>query len=173
MDTSIVDSATDRQTNPESFHGLWERHARDLYRFCFWLGGDRGTAEDLVSETFLRVWSSSTPVAELTVRAYLFSIARNLFLQGLRRRNRERPLEAAPEASPVSLERELEERERLRQTLEAMRELPEIDRSALLLRAEQGLPYEEIALILGLPVATLKVKVHRARMRLAQKGNTK
>ena len=43
-----------------------------------------------------------------------------------------------------------------------------MDRAALLMRADEGLPYEEIAVALSLPVATVKVKVHRARLKLAQ-----
>jgi RNA polymerase sigma-70 factor (ECF subfamily) len=49
--------------------------------------------------------------------------------------------------------------------------MPETDRAALLMRADEGLPYEEIAAALGLPVATVKVKVHRARLRLAHVRN--
>jgi len=49
---------------------------------------------------------------------------------------------------------------------EAMALLPEIDRSALLLRVMEGLPYEEIAAVLRISIAAAKVKVHRARLRL-------
>jgi RNA polymerase sigma-70 factor (ECF subfamily) len=49
----------------------------------------------------------------------------------------------------------------------ALRQLPEVDRAALLMRAEDGLPYEEIAAALGLSVAAARVKVHRARLKLA------
>jgi len=46
--------------------------------------------------------------------------------------------------------------------------LPELDRAALLMRALEDLPYEEIALALGISVASAKVKVHRARLALEQ-----
>jgi RNA polymerase sigma-70 factor (ECF subfamily) len=101
------------------------------------------------------------------VRSYLFATARNVYFQQLRRARRETSLDPAL-PSPGSLAREAESREQLRQTREAMRQLPEIDRAALLLRFEEGLAYEEIAAVLRLPVATAKVKVHRARLRLAQ-----
>ena len=48
-----------------------------------------------------------------------------------------------------------------------MAELPEIDRTALLLRAEHELPYDEIARVLQISLSAAKVKVHRARLRLA------
>ena len=55
--------------------------------------------------------------------------------------------------------------------LRALQEFPEVDRAALLMRADEGLSYEEIAVALGLPVPTVKVKVHRARLRLAKIRN--
>jgi len=54
-----------------------------------------------------------------------------------------------------------------RQTMAAVHTLPEIDRTVLLLRAEQDLSYEEIAAVTGLSVAAAKVKVFRARAKLA------
>ena len=53
-----------------------------------------------------------------------------------------------------------------RRTLEAVHALPEIDRTVLLLRAEQDLSYEDIAAVTGLSVAAAKVKVFRARAKL-------
>jgi RNA polymerase sigma-70 factor (ECF subfamily) len=50
----------------------------------------------------------------------------------------------------------------------ALRKLSEVDRAALLMRAQEGMTYEEIAQALDLPVTTVKVKVHRARLKLMQ-----
>jgi RNA polymerase sigma-70 factor (ECF subfamily) len=52
--------------------------------------------------------------------------------------------------------------------LEQLQRLPEVDRSAVLMRALESAPYEEIARALGLSVAAAKVKVHRARLTLAK-----
>jgi len=52
--------------------------------------------------------------------------------------------------------------------LTAVRQLPEAERTALLLRVNHELPYTEIGVILGIPPATAKVRVHRARLRLAE-----
>jgi RNA polymerase sigma-70 factor (ECF subfamily) len=52
--------------------------------------------------------------------------------------------------------------------LTALARLPEIDRAAVLMRADGGLPYEEIAAALQVSVAAAKVKVHRARLKLAE-----
>lgn len=49
----------------------------------------------------------------------------------------------------------------------AIQALPEVDRAAFLLRIQNGLPYDEIARIMQLPLTTVKVKIHRARLKLA------
>ncbi len=56
--------------------------------------------------------------------------------------------------------------------LAALQQLPEIDRTVLLMRALDEMPYEEIAEALGIPVVTAKVKVHRARLKLMQTRHT-
>ena len=154
------------------FHELYESYFRDVYRFALYLTGDPALADDVTSETFIRVWSSPEPVRLATVKAYLLTIARNLCLMERRRSLRRQSLdETVPDSGP-SLLRQVEVKDELGRVLRALQELPEADRAALLMRADEGLPYEEIAAALGLPVATVKVKVHRARLRLAQVRNS-
>lgn len=150
-----------------SFHDLWVAHARDVYQFALWLSGNTATAEDLTSEAFLRVWGAWDRVAWPTVKSYLLATTRNLYLHQLRRLQREGPLEDTI-AEKGSLAEQVEQKHQLERTMAAMQQLAEVDRAALLLRAEQGLSYEDIAATLQLPMATAKVKVHRARLRLAQ-----
>jgi RNA polymerase sigma-70 factor (ECF subfamily) len=154
---------------PAGFSDLYERYSRDVYRFALYLSGDPNLAEDITAESFLRVWSAAAPVRLASVKAYLLAIARNLYLHELRRSKRLDELEERL-PSTVSLQRETEARDQLDRVLADLRELPEADRTAVLLRAEDGLSYEEIAEVLSLPVATVKVKVHRARLKLAEKS---
>ena len=70
-----------------------------------------------------------------------------------------------PDSSP-SLESRTEHKAELRAVMEGLRELAEVDRAALLMRVQEEMSYEEIAEALELPVSTVKVKVHRARMKL-------
>jgi RNA polymerase sigma-70 factor, ECF subfamily len=150
------------------FHELYESYSRDVYRFALYLSGDPVLADDITSETFVRVWSSPEPIRLATVKAYLLTIARNLWLMERRRCLRRQGLdETIPDTAP-SMFRQVEVKDELDRVLRALQEFPEVDRAALLMRADEGLPYEEIAVALGLPVATVKVKVHRARLRLAQ-----
>ena len=67
----------------------------------------------------------------------------------------------------ASIELRLEQREQLAHVRATLASLAEVDRSALLLRALHDMPYEEIARVLDISLAAAKVKVHRARLRLA------
>src|SRR5690349_13600465 len=153
------------------FHELYESYSRDVYRFALYLSGDPALADDVTSETFVRVWSSPQPVRLATVKAYLLTIARNLWLMERRRYIRNRDLDKTIPDSAQSALRRAEVNDELERVLRALQEFPEVDRAALLMRADEGLSYEEIAVALGLPVATVKVKVHRARLKLAQIRN--
>ena len=144
-------------------HDLYSRYAS---RFALYLCGNEALADDLTSETFLRAWSSATPIRESTVKAYLFTIVRHLYLSELRRSSRQEALsDTIPSAAPDQHDA-LESMNSMTAVLNALRQLPEIDRAALLLRAHDGMPYEQIAEILKLSTANAKVKVHRARLKL-------
>jgi len=153
------------------FHDLYVSYARDVYRFALYLSGDPALADDITSETFIRVWSSPEPIRLATVKAYLLTIARNLWLTERKRRLRSQDLDDTIPDTSQSVSRQVEVKDELDRVLRALREIPEVDRAALLMRVDEGLRYEEVAAALGLPVATVKVKVHRARLRLAQIRN--
>jgi RNA polymerase sigma-70 factor (ECF subfamily) len=149
------------------FSTLYKKYAPDVFRFALYLSGDRSQAEDLTSETFVRAWTSPEAIEAATVKAYLFTITRNLFLHGLRRKSRHIQLEEElrdPQASPYV---QAEQKEEFRALLAGLQELPEIDRAALLMRALDGMAYEEISRSLGISLASAKVKIHRARLALA------
>lgn len=149
------------------FETLYRTHAAAILRFAWGLCGDRSRAEDIVSETFVRVLTRAPRIETQTARAYLLTIARNCYLGGLRRRQREVPLPEdlpAPDEDPAG---RLHNEARLAATLDALRDLPEGERAALLLRVDHDLPYEEIAAALEISVGAAKVRVHRARLRLA------
>ncbi len=148
------------------FQELYDSHAADVYRFAFSLAGDRMEAEDITSETFVRAWARREAIRTETLKAYLFTIARNTFLERLRKRRREVPLDETmtdPAAGPVD---RAESRLELIRVEKLLGGFPEIDRAAFVLRVRHGLPYEEIARVLDITLASAKVKVHRARRRL-------
>jgi RNA polymerase sigma-70 factor, ECF subfamily len=149
------------------FSALYKKYAPDVFRFALYLSGNRSQAEDITSETFVRAWTSPEPIEAVTVKAYLFTIARNLFLHGLRRESRHDQLSRELPGEQPSPYVHAEQKEEFWAVLSGLQELPEIDRAALLMRALDGVPYEEISRALGISLASAKVKIHRARLTLA------
>ncbi len=125
-----------------SFHQLYTKYANDVYRFSFWLTGDAEEAKDITSETFVRLWTSKAETRHETVKAYLFTIARNLCLQNKRRRKRFVPLDEEMENKSGRPDRTADARLDLEDALNALKTLPEIDRAILVMKAEDELSYE-------------------------------
>jgi RNA polymerase sigma-70 factor (ECF subfamily) len=151
-----------------TFHEIYERYSKDVYRYSFWLSGSAQDADDLTSETFARAWVGRHKIRTETVKAYLFAIARNLYLNQYRRAKRKVELShdlVDPGPGPDHV---VENRMELDRTLEAIQSLSEVDRTAFLLRIQHEMPYDEIARILEISLTTAKVKVHRARLKLAE-----
>lgn len=150
-----------------TLHEIYERHSRDVYRYAFWLSGSADDADDITSETFARAWFGRDEIRTETVKAYLFVIARNLYLKGLRHSKRQVNLNAHHADPQPAPELQVESRLEGDRVMAAIQALPEVDRAAFLLRIQNGLPYDEIARIMQLPLTTVKLKIHRARLKLA------
>jgi RNA polymerase sigma-70 factor (ECF subfamily) len=150
------------------FHALYERYSRDVYRFAFYLSGDRTQAEDIAAETFARAWTVADEVRTSTVKGYLFAIVRNLIRQNLRRNEHRIEIDEGlpdPRPGPVS---SADGRLELQAVLGALQRMPEADRAALLMRGQDAMSHEEIAGVLGLSVAAVRVRIHRARLKLSE-----
>jgi RNA polymerase sigma-70 factor, ECF subfamily len=149
-----------------SFQELYETYAGDVYRFVLWLAGDRFEAEDISSETFVRAWANKATIRTETLKAYLFAIARNIYLGRLRRRKRHVPLEDVytdPEPGPGQ---RLDAQRQLQHVYQFLQTVSEVDRAAFVLRVQHELAYAEIARVLGVSETAVKVKVHRIRKKL-------
>jgi RNA polymerase sigma factor (sigma-70 family) len=148
------------------FEALYESYAPEVYRFAFWLAGNSPDAQDITSETFIRAWVNRSTIRTETLKAYLFTIARNLFLEEQRRNERRVTLQDVhPDPAPgpeAAVESQLE----LDEVRRVLQICPECDRTAFVLRVYHGLPYAEIARVLGLSLSSAKVKVHRVRKKL-------
>jgi len=152
-----------------TFHELYERYAPDVYRFAHWLTGNPEDAKDLTSETFVKALTAEAEPRAETVKAYLFTIARNLHRKQWRRTSRLGPMPedmVDPAAHPDVVAADKEE---LARAMAAIQDLPELDRTVLLLRVYDNMSYEEIAAVTGISVSTAKVKVFRARSRLIER----
>jgi len=148
------------------FHSPFERYSQDVYRFALYLSGDPSLAEEIAQETFVRVWVMPGEVRGGTVKAYLLTIARNLYLAERRRAARHVALDSdLPDPKPGP-EAVAWRRQQLDAVLVALQGLPEADRTALLMHLQDGLSYAAIASALGVSISAIKVRVHRARIKL-------
>ena len=153
------------------FQDLYKTYVQDIYRFSYWLCGDAVEAEDITSDTFLRAWTHRDNIRTETLRAYLLSISRNLYLERLRKNKHHAELsERHPDPGPA-VETVNEYRDEIKMFRNALQQIKEVDRTAFILRVQHELPYEEIARVLGLSLSAVKVKVHRVRLKLISMVN--
>lgn len=153
----------------EAMRVLAERYAAPLTSFCAKAIGDRAVAEEIVQETFVRVWHHRAYYrASGKFNVYLLTAARNLCRNHARSASRfgrwfGKRIDEAELSSvrgdddPVEELLELERAEHVKTALAALA-LPM--REAILLRFDQGLAYEEIAEIVGAPESTVRSRVH-------------
>ena len=168
-----------RDGDERAFDALFERWAARVLRFVERMVGEPSVAEELVQETFVRVWRARERyVPEARFSTWLFTIAGNVARNELRRPFRRAPHESvdgADEGGSLALAREdspLDELVDARRTgaeLEAaLAALPERQREALWLRAVEGLSYAEVADALATSEQSVKALIHRARVALAR-----
>ena len=156
----------------DEFAALYGRHYQDVYRFAVFLTGDPTRAEDLASETFVRAWMARDRIRQPTLRAYLLTIARNLYRDELRL-ERPQPLEwHDPLAAQPGADVQVEHRSELRHVRAQLRRVAAGDRSALLLRVVRDLSYAQIAARLGVSVGSVKSRIARARAALRMSAKT-
>ncbi len=155
-----------------AFEELYGLYQKPLLNYLHRLSSNRAAAEDLLQETFLRLWraaASYEPTAK--VSTYVFRIAHNLFLNEAARR-REKAFEGADAETRADPASDLGRRELQAAVQRAIEALPEGERECLLLSEYNGFRYAEIAEILGIPVGTVKSRMFSAvqRLREALKG---
>ncbi len=141
----------------------------NLRAFAISLSGDYHFADDLVQETLLKAWSHRDKFEPGTnFRAWLFTILRNTYFSDFRKRRREVQDVDGEKAALLSTPPEQHGHLDLADFREAMKQLSSDQREALLLVGAEGFSYEEAAEIAGCAVGTVKSRVNRARVRLAE-----
>jgi RNA polymerase sigma-70 factor (ECF subfamily) len=146
----------------QALEELYRRYASRVYSFGLRVLGRRDLAEELVQETFVRLWRTAASFDEGrgSVGAFVFTIARNIAVD-LWRRPSSRPFDPEPEELPEPVDRA----ERIVTVLavrDAMASLSGAHREVLELTYRSGLKQTEIADILGLPLGTVKTRTYYA-----------
>jgi RNA polymerase sigma-70 factor (ECF subfamily) len=168
-----------RRGDLDALTALMARYQNRLYRYLLRIVRERAEAEDLFQQTWLRVAQkiqSFDPSRNFD--AWLFTLARNLALDHLRRVRPESLDEPLSENFPVDtrgnqlpskertpLDRAIEE-QRASRLIAAMNEIPVSFREVLTLRFEEEMKLEEIAEIQGVPLSTVKSRLHRSMDRI-------
>jgi RNA polymerase sigma-70 factor, ECF subfamily len=140
-----------------------------LRAFAFTLTHSVDQTDDLAQDTILRAWANLNRFETGTsMRAWLFTILRNAFYSQHRKSRRELEDPEGHYAGRLWTPPEQHGRCDLADMLKAFSELAVEHREALILIAAEGLSYEEAAQVCGVPLGTMKSRVHRGRMRLAE-----
>lgn len=164
----------------EAFGLLVERYQHRLYRALVHVCGSREQADDIAQDAFLHAFEKlSTFRGQSQFYSWLFRIAYNASVSARRKHRRETgSVDALREAHGVEpidgrdstdpwYSVQLTDRQRLVHA--ALAELPEDYRAALVLKEMDDLKYEEIAVVLDIPLGTVRSRIHRARLELRAK----
>jgi len=165
------------QGDSEAFRLIFERYSRPVISFIFDIVNDRGLAEELTQETFVRAYRAMrTMRRETKLSTWLFGIARNVARESIRARIRanshvdlgDKAVMDLSDDKPVPVEGLLskELNDVIRRSLAA---LDEDKRLVFTLKVLHQCSYEEIAAITGFSLAKLKTDLHRARAEMRKK----
>ena len=146
--------------NPAIFY---ENHKDKLFAYLMRMTGDYHLSGDIMQESFTRYFEH---YGQEDTPSLLYTIARNTFFDHIRREKRSSLVENRQDESYVDHERVLIVREEYRRVLLALQKLDDDERDILSLILSSDLSYREIATIAGISEANVKVKVHRARLKL-------
>jgi RNA polymerase sigma-70 factor (ECF subfamily) len=138
-----------------------------LRAFAVSLSGRQDRADDLVQETLVKAWAKFDTFEEGTnLRAWMFTILRNQFYSEMRKKGREVQDVDGVFAARLATHPEQDGHLDLADFREALADLPDDQREALILIGASGFSYEEASEICGVAVGTVKSRVSRARTRL-------
>ncbi|HOP03237.1 MAG TPA: RNA polymerase sigma factor [Tenuifilaceae bacterium] len=149
----------------QEYNRCVDDHADGIFRFALKTLGDRDKANDVVQDTFERLWVKHEEVSYIKSKSYLFTTAYHASIDTIRSDKKQGSIE---ELKTINLETNNSYND-LQEVLHfALKKLPEIQRSVILLRDYEGYSYQEIEEITGLNESQVKVYIYRARLALKE-----
>jgi RNA polymerase sigma-70 factor (ECF subfamily) len=163
------------------FNKLVKRHRDRIYTFARYMLGNREDAEDVTQEVLVALWKSLGDLDPQGITPWLMRVTRNACIDMYRRRATfskfvqvdsedvgfDRALSTEPAPDRVVEAHEVHDR-----IMKEILQLPETQRSAIIMREIQDLRYDTIAEALGIPLNSVKVYIHRARRSLRERLQT-
>lgn len=176
IDAALIEQALRGQL--EAFNELVRRHQDQLYSLVYRLVPDRDQAADAVQEAFFSAYRNLASYRGGSVRSWLGRIAVNAAMD-MQRSRRRRPWQPYPEFEDDSWQPPAGEKaepetqavtaEQARVLGEALSQIPDEQRAAIVLFDVQGYDYGEIARIMGISLGTVKSRIHRGRLALRRR----
>jgi RNA polymerase sigma factor (sigma-70 family) len=152
-----------------AFATIYERYHQRLYRYCYSLLRDRDDAYDAVQSTLVSAFAAlEREQRDAPLRPWLFRIAHNEAISVIRRREGAWEPNDTLEPCAPSAEDRAQDRARLALLVTDLGQLPERERSVLLMRELSGLSYQDIAVALGISIYTVKHAIVAARRSLRE-----
>jgi RNA polymerase sigma-70 factor (ECF subfamily) len=152
-----------------AFDVLVARHERRVYNLSYRMLGRRDDALDATQETFLACYRKLGGFrGQAAFTTWLHRVALNICYDALRRRSREETTREDEEVEPAPVADPADASAAAVDVRRALLEVPEDFRAVLILHDVQGFLYEEIAEAIGVPVGTVKSRLHRGRVALAR-----
>lgn len=165
-DRSLIYKIQRGQT--ELLNDVAEKYYDDIYRFCYFLTGNREESYDLAQETFLRFIKYVDHYKYKNLKGYLLTIARNICMDYLRSQSNQRsiiPMSETFYEEPVSKD-EISDLVQKQYIVTELLKLPEIQRETLILYYYDGLKIREIASITGVGISTVKSRLKQGTEKL-------
>jgi RNA polymerase sigma-70 factor (ECF subfamily) len=149
----------------EEYNRSIDLYSDNIYRFILKNIKNVHEAEDIVQDTFEKLWIRSSEVAFEKVKSYLFTAAYHTMIDKLRKNKRNTIVDDFESFNISHIENYSDLKEMLNN---ALNRLPEIQKSVILLRDYEGYAYNEIAEITGLNESQVKVYIYRGRLALKE-----
>ena len=152
------------------FSALFEANSKTVFNYIYYKFGNEEKAYDAVQEAFVKLWENCAKVSPEKARAYVYTVANNLYLNVLKAEKVR--LKYAKESSNTSFESPefiLEEKEFKEKLDRALDSLPENQRTTFLLNRIDGKKYAEIAEMEGVSVKAIEKRMHLALKALREK----
>lgn len=152
-----------RNGDIEAFNALFRRYERKVYMYCMRVLLDEEMANDAFQEAFMRVYEHRRSYDGRNFMVWFFTIVRNVCLNMRRNKKLTVPFETSPANASTPQVRDIVLYDHI---VAALNQLPVDHREALVLYEYDGYSYQEIADIIGVSIATVKIRIFRARKML-------